>query len=615
MCGIAGYFGQRPLNAQQIDQAQQFLARRGPDAVGQQRWNDQWQITAQESGICNTLIHTRLAIMDTRSEANQPMCSDDRQVWLCYNGEVYDWQRYRDKLIADGANFKTHSDTEFLLQAYLKWGIEGLLQHLRGMFAFTIVDLRHGKIYSARDRFGLKPLVYYYNGKDFAFSSLVRAITPLLPTQDLQFSPAAIDAYLAHRYIPAPMTIYSKVNRLESGHLLTFDIHTRQLDKRPYWTPAKSDRPLMEVLDEAIRIRTVADRPVGVFLSGGIDSTVVSTRLAAQGYHNIHAFTAAFPGSDMDESIQAEKIARQIGLPHTAVNIPTTIAEDFDQIVQDFDEPFADPSGFPLWYLSREASHSVKVVLNGDGGDELFGGYKRYPKHVRSAFRRHIHLPFLPIKPSLDGKGSAKILAECAMSWQQAYGLRFSGLSINQRLAVQSQSTKVQPVYWRNFPSKDPDPLKALLEIDRDNYLAEYILRKADLMTMAHGLEGRSPLIDHAFYESVLSLKDVERFTDPAKNIFAPVCAELGENNPLKQKKKGFNPPLNHWLRVDLKERFDGLGSRLTELTQGQVLAQPIDEMCSRYQAGENRFAEQALQLLILDTSLSQLQKATQTRQ
>jgi len=607
MCGIAGFFGQQAVNNSQIEQARQALAKRGPDAAGLERWTRDGTSTDQASQTTSLLLHTRLSIMDKSSTANQPMGASDRRVWICYNGEVYGWNDSLKELKESGHHFKTHSDTEFILHAYLKWGIDGCLSRLRGMFAFAIFDQDQGKVYCARDRFGLKPLIYYYNGKDFGFASLVRGLAPLLPSSDLKFSAVAIDAYLAHRYIPAPMTIYEKVQRLENGQLLIFDLNRRTLTKRNYWVPSSSQRPFMEVLDEAIRIRTVADRPVGVFLSGGIDSTVVSARLTEQGYHNIHAFTAAFPGSDMDESLQAEKIAKKIGLPHTAVNIPTDIGDDFDQIVADFDEPFADPSGFPLWYLAREASQSVKVVLNGDGGDELFAGYKRYPKHLRTAFRRYIRLPFLPIKPSLDGKGTAKIFAECAMSWQEAYGLRFSGLSINQRLAVQSQETSIKPVYWRNFPSHQQDPMLALLEIDKDNYLAEYILRKGDLMTMAHGLEGRSPLLDHPLYETVSSLSPRERFTEPAKNIFAPVCEGLGDNNPLKHKKKGFNPPLNHWLRDNLKERFDGLGERLNQITNGQLLSLPVNEMWQCYQQGENRFAEQVLQLLILDSSLRQL--------
>ncbi len=607
MCGIAGIFGRQTISDNQIEQARLALVRRGPDATGLERWSADGTLTDQSNQAASMLLHTRLSIMDTSSTANQPMRAPERRVWICYNGEVYGWSDAQKELQQSGHSFRTHSDTEFILRAYLNWGIEGCLSRLRGMFAFAIYDQDQGKVYCARDRFGLKPLLYYYNGKDFAFASLVRGIAPLIPAEDLKFSAAAIDAYLAHRYIPAPMTVFEKVQRLESGQLITFDLASRTLEKRSYWEPIANGRPFMDALDEAIKIRTVADRPVGVFLSGGIDSTAVSTRLAEQGYHNIHAFTAAFPGSDMDESLQAEKIARKIGLPHTAVNIPTEIGEDFDRIVADFDEPFADPSGFPLWYLSREASQKVKVVLNGDGGDELFAGYKRYSKHLRSAFRRHIRLPFLPIKPSLDGKGAAKILAECSMSWQEAYGLRFSGLSINQRLAVQSKETLVKPVYWRNFPSHQQDPMLTLLEIDRDNYLAEYILRKGDLMTMAHGLEGRSPLLDHQLYEAVASLLPEQRFTEPAKNIFAPICEGLGDSNPLKHKKKGFNPPLNHWLRDDLKDRFHGMGERLNDVTNGQLLSKPLDELWQRYQRGENRFAEQVLQLLILDSSLGQL--------
>jgi len=601
MCGIAGLFSQIPTPSTALKQSLSALENRGPDASGIASWNSQWQASKEQA--CHHLLHTRLSIMDTRSVANQPMQVPGRDVWICYNGEIYDWQADAEQLKQQGIIFQSHSDTEFILQGYLAWGFDKLLTHMRGMFAVSILDLEKKKVFCARDRFGLKPLIYFHDHERFAFSSLVRGITPLIGKQKI--SADAIDAYLAHRYIPAPATIFEGVKRLENGHKLEYNLTTKELKKTAYWNPESSDKGFFETLDEAIAIRTVADRPVGLFLSGGIDSSVIATQLAKQGYTNIETFTAAFPNSSMDESDQAEKIAKKLGLPHTKVMIPESISDDFDKIVADCDEPFADPSAFPLWYLAKKASGSVKVVLNGDGGDELFSGYKRYKKHLRSSFRRAFSMPFLPTLPNLSNKGKHKILSELKLTWQQAYGLRFSGFNINQRVALGIKNPKA--VHWRNFPSQQKDPQKALLEIDRDNYLAEYILRKADLVSMAHGLEGRSPLLDHHLYNSVTSLSNSQRFTKPAKAIFSQLLESLGELNPLKQKKRGFNPPLTHWLRHDLNHRFKGLGERLSLLSDGLLDQEAIDTLITHYKVGEESLAEQVLQLLVLDSSLSQL--------
>lgn len=610
MCGIAGFFGQTTPPEQAMQTSLTALASRGPDAQGWVAWSRQdttWQVAETLAGSSAAMLHTRLSIMDTRAIANQPMQAPGRNIWICYNGEIYDWQAEAECLTHQGVRFNSHSDTEFILQAYLQWGFEATLEKMRGMFALSIVDLEQQKLYCARDRFGLKPLLYHYDGQQFAYGSVLCALAPLLTSQNLRLNPAAIDAYLAHRYIPAPMTVYQNVQRLENGHSLELDLRTMALKKRQYWQPEAKPGDFEELLEQAIRVRTVADRPIGVFLSSGVDSSAIVCHLQDQAFENIHAFTAAFPGSNMDESQRAEQIAKRIGLPHSRIEVPRSISADFDRIVADLDEPFADPSAFPTWYLAREASKTVKVVLSGDGGDELFAGYKRYAKHMRSAFRRNWSLPLLPLKANLDFKGKDKLFSECRLTWQDAYALRFSGFSINQRLALLTPDYQAQAHYWRNEADPPTDSLKALLEVDRNNYLPEYILRKTDLTTMAHGLEARAPLLDHHLYETVLALDDAKRFTQPAKSIFDNSLARLGELNPLQDKKRGFNPPLSQWLDDDLAERRDGLGQRLQQQSDGLLKADAIDDLAYRYYQGNRSYAEQLLQLLILDCSLQQL--------
>ena len=609
MCGIAGIIGHqgsKSLAAPTLEAMLAALRRRGPDAEHVVGWNAQGQ--RNDANPETALVHTRLAIMDPRPEADQPFSNDDGSIWLCYNGEVYDWQQHANELKAQGVQFKTHADTEFILRGYEAWGIEGLLPKLRGMFAFAILDWNKREVFLVRDRMGLKPLVYTTANGGLAFSSLVRAVLPAVPKAQREFAPESIDAYLAHRYIPAPRTIFKHINRLENAHYLHYRLDTKQLTKHCYWHAEPKTADWKTELDTAIRIRTVADRPLGVFLSGGIDSSTIACRLKEQGFDHIQTFSASFPGSALDESSVAKSIAAALDLPNTEIPVPLTIANDFEQIIADLDEPFADPSSFPTWYLSQATTQHVKVVLGGDGGDELLAGYKRISKHLRTSWRRLLRLP-LPRLRDMAGKGWRKLVEEIRLNWLEAYSLRFSGMTPGQRAFLQPNLKNPQVTYWR-YPSIDRlnklPPIKQLLAVDASNYLPEYILRKADLCTMAHGLELRAPLLDHRWAECAMALPDNIRFTQPAKRLFSEVTLRLASLKLFDIKKRGFNPPLQPWLREDLKSRFNGLGQRLENLTHGQINARRTEQLVAEYQH-RPALAEQILQLLILDATLGQL--------
>lgn len=603
MCGIGGFFLPRPAPPEAVARMLAALSARGPDARHLAGWNAAWQRDGQTPQ--RALLHTRLSIRDPRPEADQPMANAAGDLWICFNGEAYGIDAAVRELQARGYVFRTTSDTEFILHAYAEWGLDGLIQRLRGMFALAILDLRQGKLHLLRDRMGLKPLIYSHDPKSGAlvFASLVRGVLPLLPPERRELSAEGIDAYLAHRYVPAPGTVFRHIRRLENGHLLSYDLASGALEKRRYWNPRPSGEDWRGALDEAIRLRMVSDRPVGIFLSGGMDSSAIAARLCAIQPARPRAFTASFPGTAWDESGEAEAMARQLGLPFTAVPITMNLAADFSRLVHDLDEPFADPSAVPSWYLARAAVREVTVVFGGDGGDEVFAGYKRYRKHLRSAWRDGLRLP-LPILPDWSSKSWKKPLAELALSWDDAYALRFSGLTPNQRAWLQPDF-RGPAHYWRPPETRPDDPLQRLLAVDFANYLPEYILRKADLCTMSHGLELRAPLLDHRFYESVLALPEAERFTTPAKALLA---RHAGETRPiLQRKKRGFNPPLDQWLQQDLRERFAGLGARLQHASGGQIDAAPCDTLLGHYHRGAHFLAEQVLQLLILDESLGQL--------
>jgi asparagine synthase (glutamine-hydrolysing) len=568
---------------------QAALAPRGPDAQHAQLW--------ERDG----LLHARLSIIDPRPLADQPMANARGDIWIIYNGEVYDWESAAEPL-RRAAPFRTRSDTEFILRGYEAWGIEGLLERLRGMFAFAIVDRAKGKAYLARDRMGEKPLVYASVGGELAFGSTVRAVLPFLSARMRELSPEGIDAYLAHRYIPAPRTVYRHVQRLENGHYLEFDLRTRSLAKRRYWKPAPEEGSWLEALDESVRMRTIADRPLGVFLSGGVDSTVVASRLAQQGLTNFRTYTAAFPGSEMDESEAAARTAASLGFPNRPVEVPDSLGADFGRIVAALDEPFADPSSFPTWYLAREVSKEVKVVLAGDGGDELFGGYKRVAKHLRTAWRGKLRLP-LAVRPAISG---GKLAAELAMDWGSAYSLRFSGIAPAQRAFLQGGELKALS-YWRAPDSQGESAAAQLAAIDNANYLPEYILRKSDLCTMAHGLEARAPFLDHRFVQRILAQPEARVYTRPPKLLLQEALDARLPADFLRRKKRGFNPPLRRWLREELATRFEGLGARLEDSSAGQLGRAPVDAFVRHYLERAEPLAEQVLQLLILDESLAQL--------
>ena len=599
MCGIAGYFSDTPITRDRIDQITLALSQRGPDAHHIKSWNNEWQAS---DTACNALIHTRLSIRDLRSIADQPMSNEDESIWICYNGEVYGWEPIKEELISMGFSFKTHSDTEFILHAYEAWGIE-MISRLRGMFAIAIVDIRTQKAYLVRDRLGLKPIVYHHSANIFAFSSTIRGLIPALSDDALKPSAQGIDAYLTHRYIPAPLTILDSAYRLENGHYLEYNLASGDLHKHRYWEPEPKPGDWPATLDESIDLRTVSDRPVGLFLSGGIDSTVLASRLTHEGHASqLTAFTARFSGSSMDESEVAVETANALGIEHNIVEIPKDISnEQFSRIVSDLDDPFADPSSFPMWFLSAEASRHVKVVLSGDGGDEVFAGYKRYNKHLRSSWRKKIKLPGTPFT-QIKGK-LGKIHSEMTSTWQEAYALRFSGFTPAMRSQILNQ-TPSKTVYWRDLDLAEnlESGLEQLLTIDMANYLPEYILRKGDLCGMAHGLELRCPLLDHELYQKFIAMPADIRFSTPPKQALLPYSSPREE--VFKIKKRGFNPPLSHWLLNCWKERYEGLGVRLHSRSDGIINPAGVNHIITQYQAGQHKLAEQVLQLLILDESL-----------
>ncbi|MBX9742073.1 MAG: asparagine synthase (glutamine-hydrolyzing) [Chthoniobacterales bacterium] len=588
MCGIAGILHQTAITSASIEATKEALRSRGPDGSGSNLFSFSekkgWHHATEGHAA---LIQTRLSIRDTSIAGTQPMKNEDGSVWIVYNGEVYGWEQEARFLRDRGHRFMSHSDTEFILHGYEEWG-DAVVERLRGMFAIAIFDLRKHRLLLARDRLGEKPLFYTTQNGLFAFASTARALATLTSQTRPRFDSRAIDAFLAHRYIPAPLSIIEGFQKLPAAHSLVVSLEKAEpypCAPHQYWAPESaqhqeiSQKSASALFEEAIRLRLVSDRPLGLFLSGGIDSQAIAAKMAhSDNMPELTAFTATFPENKVfDESASATSIAERLRLKHCSLPIKMD-SSDAVQIIHDLDEPFADPSAIPTWYLCQAAAKEIVVALAGDGGDELFAGYKRYHAHERTArlLSRHGHQPQywsssrLCLKTSLGGRLRRSLL-ECQLGWQESYALRFAALDPLSRAFLQPDMA-VQPSYWRQ-PDSSLAPREWMLECDRLNYLPEYILRKSDLCGMAHGLELRAPLLDHLFFQAICQMPAAKRFSKPPKQFLIDQIGPQALLGP----KRGFNPPLSEWLRQkNLAAICHTLPRELEELTQGQLPAKRL---------------------------------------
>jgi len=600
MCGIAGIFGQSYPDSARLHRALAKLSQRGPDGTGVRLFDN-------KEAFNGALIHTRLSIRDLSVNGAQPMSNEDGSLWIVYNGECYGWEGDREYLESRGHRFRSGTDTEFILHGYEEWGRQ-VLERLRGMFAFAILDMRRGRLFCARDRLGKKP--FYFTAKNgmFCFASTIGALRELMPEKP-RLDPQGIDAYLAHRYVPSPLSIFEGVEKLPPAHFLIVDLENlRALQATEYWSPEPVVTNLVEdLLRESLRLRLVSDRPVGLFLSGGIDSHALASLLANN--PDVSAFTASFDDSRFDEAAEASAIASSVGLKHSILPIKIK-NDDIEAIVGDLDEPFADPSAIATWYLCREATQHVKVALSGDGGDELFAGYKRYQKHLASkkfGWLRPLGL-ILPRQSGWIDKRNffgrlARIRLQANLSWSDSYVLRFSGVDPITRAYLQP-ALKVLPLHHWRLPAfaATRDPLEWMLECDRLNYLPDYILKKGDLCGMAHGLELRSPYLDHKFFQSVIGMRREERFTNPPKALLRRISSRA-EAGP----KRGFNPPLDAWIASPrIRDWITELPQTLERLTGGQIEGVRLSRVLAE---GNGVSSEWLWQLVLLQISLSKLTK------
>lgn len=545
MCGILG--GNNP--DWNYKKGIERLQHRGPDGLKVVHMDD------------FHLAFVRLAIMDLSENGMQPMFSDDGRVGLVYNGEIYGFQKLRDELIDLGYSFKSTSDTEVILYAYLQWG-EKFIFRIDGMYAIAIYDRRDGTVRLFRDRIGIKPLYYYYDGFNFLFSSELKGIEEVCKDISLQIDNTAIYDFLNYLYIPEPKTLYHNVYKLKAGHRLIFHIKSRKIKKNgSYWKLNVNNCfgrqrkrediicELKELISQSVQEEMIADVPVGTFLSGGIDSSIV-TYESSKVNSNVKTFSIGFTDKGCNETQYALKIANRIGVTSNIKIFDHTIYKElFLKMKQWYDEPFADTSAFPTFLVSKTAREEVKVVLTGDGGDELFGGYPRYEafmqKETKGMDNRLLSLMYRRFIASykLDSKWIDNMTY---LSYAYGFPLSITDKRIRENLKIPRDYDRAWPIrkyYIRDFP-----PRTRIQLVDLKTYLPGDILTKVDRTGMAVSLETRVPFLSKKIVEFAFSLSEQDRYLDgKLKGLLKKAyLGELGKE-VMYRNKKGFSIPSSYY--------------------------------------------------------------------
>lgn len=577
MCGIGGIYTPQATgdSSATVRQMIDAIEHRGPDGSG---------IWSEDGHQC-TLGHRRLAIIDLGQEGAQPMCSADGRYALTYNGEIYNFKELRVELEQLGVTFHGHSDTEVLVEAVSAWGVEKTLQRLIGMFAAALWDRRERRLFLFRDRAGKKPLYFTIQRGKLWFASEIKSFR----TADefsLQLNREALGHYLSLAYIPSPLTIYQEVQEVPPGVLLHIseDLQPKMV---PYWTlPAGGKRRIDRqsavdevegLLDEAVSLRLRADVPVGVFLSGGIDSGLITAMAARHSEQSVRTFSATFSSSSFDESPLARQVAERYGTNHHELRLTPQLDELLPAVASAYDEPFADPSAIPTYAIAQEAARHVKVVLNGEGSDELFGGYRRH---------RAMHY-FSKVAPAAgilpEGAwGALHKMMPRPRGFRTPYAflyrfMRGFGVGPYGRYLLWGSDgfdEEEKRALWKSAPGQTTaqylaeqyqslaglDSLSHFMAVDFLSGMADCLLVKVDIATMAHSLEGRSPFLDHRLIEwaSQLDRRDLVSGQEGK-----PVLRELAKRylpaDLVGAPKRGFEIPLVEWTHGPLREMIGDL--------------------------------------------------------
>ena len=567
MCGIVGQLLQNGRCDPEILRAMRDrMIHRGPDDAGE------WYSSDHRVG----LAHRRLSIIDLSPAGHQPMLDRGGRLGIVFNGEIYNFQDLRCALVGKGYVFDSQSDTEVILASYREWGID-CLQHFNGMFAFGIYDSEQQRLFLARDRAGEKPLYWWHSNGKIVFASELKALmADAACPRTLNYQ--ALDHYLAYGYVPGSMCILEGIKKLEAGHALEYDFAKDEVRSWRYWRLPETNavqkgdvddfsRELEELLKDSVRRQLVADVPVGIMLSGGLDSSLITAMAAAISPHPIRTFNVSFRGHDgFDESAHARLIANSYGTRHEELAAEPASVDLLPDIAKQFDEPIADHAIVPTYLLSREIRQHAKVALSGDGGDELFGGYGHYSWILKQeSLRRYV--------PNLVRRGIARVALECVplgtrgrnhlIGLSNDYtrsishiNLYFDHLSRERIYSPHMRHDAIHAtpeIYRASLPDPTHSPLRQAMEADFRTTLADGYLVKVDRAAMLASLEVRTPLLDYRIIEFAYGrVPDQLKVTRNARKILLRHLAKrLLPKEYDVTRKQGFTMPLHAWFKGD----------------------------------------------------------------
>jgi asparagine synthase (glutamine-hydrolysing) len=610
MCGIAGRVNHSaPVDRAEIFRMTELLAHRGPDDHG-------YHLRTRVG-----LGHRRLSIIDLAG-GRQPLANEDETVWIVFNGEIYNHVDLRRELVARGHRFRTHSDTEAIVHGYEEWGAD-CAKHLRGMFAFAVWDERQQRLTLARDRMGIKPLYYAELDGDLLFASEIKSLL-CARTMDGAVDDEALAAYLALRYVPAPLTMFRGIAKLPPATVLTWQRGLVSLAS--YWDlaplPTRDATPPTEVeaaaelrarIDHVTKLRLMSEVPVGAFLSGGIDSTLITAAMlrAEEARGALKTFSVGYVGQDTqseDELAYARLAARALGTEHQEVRVSAREAADaLPRIVWHLDEPVADPACVPLYFLSRRAKQEVTVVLSGEGADEALGGYYIYRKlerleRLRQALGADAALAWLArLGGQLPSRKLRRVARALGLPLEAAYRGVARALDDDLIMRLHKNGAHRHPSaevvrrllapHWE--ATRGMTPLRRMLYLDGRVWLPDDLLVKADKMTMAHALELRVPFLDHELMEHAWALPDRLKIGGGVGKLLLRRAARGRVPQAiLERPKRGFATPTAAWLRGGLRALAyealtDGRSLTSTRFDKGVVR-----RLLARHQAGDDRSAE-----------------------
>jgi asparagine synthase (glutamine-hydrolysing) len=582
MCGISGelrFRGQPPVERQATLAMRDELLHRGPDSEG---------VYVDPQGRA-ALGFRRLRIIDLSANASQPMSNEDGSVWVAFNGEIYNYRKLREGLVARGHQFRSHSDTETIVHLYEEKGADAIAD-LDGMFALAIWDERRGRLLLARDRAGKKPLFYYRDAQRLAFSSEMKSFFAH-PEIDMDVDPEAVPYYFIYGYVPSPHTFYRHTRQLEPGTLMTIDADG-EVAQRTYWSfpsvPAVREpmsipsrgvatERVRELVTAAVERRLESDVPLGAFLSGGVDSSIIVGLMSQMMKEPVKTFSIGFEGDPAyDETSYARVVAKRFGTDHTEFKVTPSDVDLVEKLIWHHDGPFGDSSAVPTYIVSQLTRQHVTVVLTGDGGDELFAGYIRFYAAVLSeqlpkSFGRMMHgvLGALPTPPN-DRHPMAR-----AQRFFKNMSLPFyERITRWNSLFYADLDRLLQPDFVRSLPPIDPlrymasslgameplTPLGRVLHVNFTSYLLDDLLVKMDRCSMANSLEARAPFLDRELIEYVVTLPDHYKLEGRrTKAILKDAFADLLPPEIQTRGKMGFGVPLGTWFRGDLRSYLGDL--------------------------------------------------------